>query len=463
VIWLALAAHAADRTVPPAVIPPEILALPSPEEHAIGDARVLLVRVPGARKVMVELIARRGSLDLAGWPTPATRTLGWGMDLASSAHDAEDLALAEDLHDVDLSSWVGQHSSGVDLTAPREDLAVGVGLLGELYREPALPGSELARYRRDTIRWLEGDAASDPRNVADQALAFAWFPADSPFGARPDLDAWAHVKRGPVAKLHDALLAAPLVFLVVGDVGWADVEPLLTPVAAGIGSVGDAEHDAPIAANTGLHVIAVDMPAADQATIRLRTNAPWRDDPDRVPATVLDFNLGGSFLSRLNSNLREEKGWTYGVDSWLLTGETRGHWTVSVDVPKEHCKDAIDEIAHELDDVVQTGLTGDEIASARNSIVSGWNDTLLTAPGAAGLYESLFYDRDTIEGATARMRRLDEVTVDETRRVAAKYFAADDARTWVVVGDRKAIEPQLAALGWAPVWITPSEAVLGSF
>jgi zinc protease len=465
VISLFLAsAFAADRAAPPAVVPPAPLAQPAPEVHQVGQTEVRFVPLPGARKVALTVILERGSLDLDGWPRPEGEALGDLLPVATETWDAPAMAELTSLHDVDVSSWVSYRYSGVRLSVPREELDQGLAVATEVLRSPALPKKDIALERRDTLRWLEHDAKLDPDAVADGALAYAWFPADHPFGARPDPKAWKKLKRGALASRHERLLAeAPTTVVVTGDLSWAELEPKLTALLGGVGVSGDAEPAPAFTPPSATRVVAVDMAGAEQTAIRLRVAAPLRGDADRETMSVVDFAVGGSFLSRLNSDLREEKGLTYGVHAGYTTEDTRAHWSVRVDVQGKDTGLALSTIAGHLDAVAKEGLRADEVAAARNSLLGGWNTALLTADTANAFYLRRFYEKESVEQGLERMRKYDAVTPEETRRVAEKWLGPSAPRTWVVVGDRATLEPQLQALGWTVEWITPEQAILGTF
>jgi zinc protease len=459
-----------DRSARPQVVAPSPMTYAEPEIRRLTDAiQVQYVRVEGARKVEVHVLHHRGGLDL---PEPGERpetlsaadqATGWLQDMATEAYPAQRLSETKSLHDVELTSWLGYRSSGVDLAVPAEELALGLELLGETLREPSFPAKEVRRYRRDMLRFYYYEGPTQPASVAANALSFSWYTPDHPYGARPDLEAWSHVSRADVLARHDRILReAPVTVLVVGDVDPDEVNPMLARFLD-MGSPGVQNAEPPLVPPGGQQRLAVDMPGTAQALLRLRTNAPLQPDVDRPTLRVLDFCLGGSFLSRLNKNLREDKGWTYGVSSTYGSNRVRGQWTVSVDVPLQHAAEAVREIEAELDRVVASGLTVEEISGARNSFVSGWNLAMLNAASAAAFYDDRLQAQETVVEARSRVDALAAVTPEETRRVAAAWLAADRARTWVVVGDRAGLEPELASLGWAVTWITATEAIQGEW
>lgn len=447
----------------PEVTPPTAFELSAPEIKQLGGVTVWYVPAKGYRKTQVQLILDRGVIDLDGKSTPAGDATGALWDYASLTQDADAVSELEDLYDLDVSSWISGQHAGLDLEVPNDELTRGLDLMRGLLRTPAFPKVEVKRYIRETRLYYTAEAPMSTRSVASSVLQFSWFPADHPYGTRPDLTALGALKPTALLDRHQRLLStAPMKLVVVSDQPWETLATALTPLVEGLGQPGAATPEPAFTPPTASRWIGVDMPGP-QATVRMRTAAPLRADPDRVAAHVLNFVVGGSFLSRLNSNLREEKGWTYGARSTLAVDDTVGTWTFGLDVKVEHVGETMTEIGKELDRVVAEGVRADEIVGARNSMVSGWNSTLETGVGAANFYSGLHIDDVSLAAERADVLALDGIRPEDTQRVAAKWLAPANPRVWVLVGDRAQIEPQLQKMGVTAEWLTPDQAVLGTF
>lgn len=453
-----------ERSSPPAVVPAAWIALDEPKVIDLGGGRTArYVRIPGVRKVGVSVTLHQGTYELAEWPTELAKGALNFADLATIGHDAESLSILRDVHDLELTSWIGQHAGGVQLLVPPEDLALGLDLLGDVLREPAFPAKEIKQQLRDQRLYYTVDAPTSLRAVSSSAMEYAWAPADHPYGARPDLK---DMKRLSSNKLLDQIAtwraSGPVTALVVGDVAWEDVEAGLKAALDGVGAAGDRAPELELPAPTETRVVAVDMPGQAQSALRLRYAAPSRDHADRVAFYATNWALGGHFLSRLNANLREDKGFTYGSGSSFRPAKHQGSVTVYVDVKVENTAAAIREIEKELGRLVSEGITAEEIDMARQASVSEWNGTRETANSARGFYASLVADDETVQTMRARGDQLEALTPEATQKVAAEWLG-EDPHVWVVVGDRAALEPQLESLGWTVEWVVPTDAVLGQF
>ena len=445
--------------------PPSRLDLAEPDVYELAPGvAVKLINVPGVRSVEVTTILHRGTQELAGGPTETAQALGALMDVATLKRDADALSLVQDLNEIAVYSWMGHHRGGVGLSCPKSELPLGVELMGEVLLTPAFPKADLKRNQRYRKLFYTVDGPSDAAASARAAMGFAWNPADHPYGARPVVKDITKVKTGDLVDLHrEWLEISPVTVLVVGDVTWEQVRPLLSKALDGIGAEGVQNPDLPIDPPTGQRVIAVERPGENQAKISLRTVAPSRDADDRVATEMTNWAFGGHFLSRLNRNLREDKGFTYGSRSRYFQAETRGFITVSVDVKVKNVEAAITEIQREIDALVTEGVTESELGASALEEISYWNGVLETAGTADGFYSSLFDDGESVADARSRGDAALEVSIADTIEVAKTWLASDKARVWVISGDPEKLRPQLDSLGFKVEWLKPEDAILGTF
>lgn len=454
-----------DRSGPPEVAPAAPLELPEPTTEALGDA-VTVHWLPGRGVYRAEVRVRvwGGSQAVDAWPSPRTTAAGWLMDGAAKRWSPEAVSTFESVHDLDVSSSMSHHWLAVDLDVTPAELDEGLDLLEALLRAPTFPGKELKRYQREQRLYAEVEAPASSRSVAGHALLYAWYPEAHPYGARKDLDGLDATRRRDVREAHAAALTAgPVDVVVVGEVDRDRLRARLTEILDGVGRPGERPlplETPPLAAPV---VIGVDMPGLEQTVLALRHAAPsWAAD-DSVAFEAVNFALGGAFLSRLNTNLREEKGYTYGIYSRYGPGAHDGTWSTRVEVAVDNTGAAIDEIRRELATMAGAGCTPEEIDAAYRDAVSGWNDTYEGAASVAGAYTGRLEAHRTVADELGRLRALAQVTPEQTQAAAARWFGDDALHVWVIVGDRSALEDDLAARGLRPQWIAPDAAILGAF
>ena len=454
-----------DRSGPPPVVAPEVLALDELTVHELTDAATAYhVRIPGVRKVKIAVVPRRGRASLTDTVGLESTAVGWLADTASQSIDASTFSELEDLHSVDVYSRIGYHMGAVGVEAPLHELDKALEMLTEIVRGASFPKTETKRWVLDQYQYLGVTGPSSQRGVAHAALAFAWFPADTPYGARLDPDVLADIEPARLERLYRKWLAeSPLQVMVVGDVAYEDVELRLKAIVDGLGTPGDPDPEVPFEVQAGQRVIAVDMPGQEQVAVRFRTQAPSYRHEDRVPLIAANYVLGGHFLSRLNANLREDKGWTYGSRSSYRVGEEWGTEDVSVAVQAENAAAVVREIEGELQRLVDDGVTEQELQLAYRRLVADWNGTRATADEAYSTYDVQLTYGISAEEARAVYQQIGELSPEQVQGAAARWLGPDEPRLWVLVGDRTKLEPHLEELGWSAEWLTPQQAILGSF
>jgi zinc protease len=456
-----------DRSKAPDVRPPEPLKLDDLERHELKPGlEVWHVRVPRVRQVRVELIWWQGGyVDLSPKAyDPAIGLVGSLWDVASETYDGDQLSVLGDTLELGVLASVGDHQSSVELNVPLEDLTLGLDVLADVVMHPTFPKRELKLNKENAERWWDVLGPTSPSSVAESALSYSWNAADHPYGWRTDPDAYLAVKPKELLAAHQRLISTgPVSILVVGDVDWATIEPELRSRFGELGAPGERARaiDAPMPNAT--RVLAIDMPKSEQALIRMRLPGPGRSHADRAGLSAASWALGGHFLARLNKNLREDKGWTYGVRAGYGAGEKRGSFSVAVDVPADKLAPAVTEIQRELSAVATGGANPDELASWWRASVADYNSTRGTSDTAYGFYYGLLDWEEGVEDQLAWLERIQATTPEVSTEVAGRWLGESAPRVWVVAGPRSALEPAFAELGWEAEWILPKDAILGRF
>ncbi|MFT7518105.1 MAG: zinc protease [Kiritimatiellia bacterium] len=452
-----------DRSAPPQVLPPSPLDLPSPDIHELSPGlNVHHLRIPGVRKAHVKVVFRRGALELHGGSNAVFTVTGLAWDQATLSTSADDLARLQDLHEVEVFSDGGLQAASVRCVTPVDNLPVGLGLLRQVLFEPKFRRKDIQQFRQRWQRWYLSEAPTRSDSITDSVLVHGWYPKGHPYASRPDLAGWRDVSRGDVLRTHARLIAeSPVDVMVVADLPWTELEPMLREALEGLGATGALPVAPVVDPPVKTRVIGVHLGATKQASIALRLPAPRFDDPDAAAMYAVDWALGGGFLSRLNSNLREEKGLTYGISSDYAAHIGRGSWTVRTQVKAEELGVAVKEIEREIDGVVSDGLTEQELADALAGRITRWNGTLASAHSASSVYGSMQRHRRSVAEVRERLDAIADVDLVEAQRVAARWFASDQPRLWVIVGDQKKLEPLLDELGWDVRWMPSELTVLG--
>jgi zinc protease len=194
-------------------------------------------------------------------------------------------------------------------------------------------------------------------------------------------------------------------------------------------------------------IFLIDKADAPQSSIRVGRIGIERRNPDYFPVTVMNLILGGGFY-RLDLNLREGKGWTYGARSTVESRRSPGPFYAGGEFVGQHTSDSVSEILKELASMRDADVTDVELARAKDQIIKSYPARFATRANVAAQLAELAVFGLPDSYLTDYTKKIAAVTKDDVRRVARKYLDPNHL-TIVVVGDRKTLSEPLAKL--APV------------
>jgi zinc protease len=434
---------------------------PSTERTVLGNGlRVIVTPMPGRALVAASLTLRAGAADESGSVGGATVLAARALTEGTEIRDAIELTEAAERLGASLHAEAGWDATSVGLDVPATRLAPALDLLAEVVRRPAFPPSEVERLRDERLTDLL-QAKADPRRRADEAYVSSIYAPSSPY----------HRPAGGTAETVGALGEAELraihvreyapdraALVVAGDV---DPDEVLR-IATGLFGDWRTREPVPGAAidDTGAidhrFVRVVHRPGAVQTEIRIGHPGLARRHPDFHALSVMSAILGGLFNSRLNMNLREEKGYTYGAGAGFDLRRGRGPFTARAAVNTEATVPALHEFLVELDRIREEPVTGAELAAARDYLVGVFPLRFETPGPVAGSLAGLFV-HDLPDDELARYRpAIEAVTTDDVQRVARAHIRPDVAAI-VLVGDHDQFGAALDAAAVGPVVVERDE------
>ncbi len=457
---------AVDPTVRPALGADPVFRAPTVERFTLSNGLpVLFVAKPGVPLAQIDLLVRSGATsDPDGLGGLATFTAD-AMDEGAGTLSALDLADAVDFLGVALTSQAGLESMAVRLHAPVSKLDEALPLMADVALRPTFAEAEIERLRASRLTAL-AQRRDEARSLASVAYDRALYGDASPYG-RSTAGTPASTRamtRDAVVRFHDAVVRpSNAALVVVGALDRAAITPTLERL---FGATAWPDRPAPPRATIPVPtqvarrtVVLVDKPGAAQTVVRIGRIGAARATPDYYALQVLNAILGGSFTSRLNQNLRETHGYTYGAGSRFDFRSAPGPFTASADVQTDVTGPALTEFFNELRGILQP-VPAAELSKATNYVALSFPEPFETTAGTAAMVGALFLDDlplDTYAGYTAGIRA---VTGADLARVARQ--AIDPERVAViVVGDRSAIEASVRALDLGPVEVLSVDDVLG--
>jgi zinc protease len=346
------------------------------------------------------------------------------------------------------SSW---DASNVSLSTLSKNLDAALDILADVVVHPAFADKDFGRVR-DNLLTAIARRTDSPPTVATLAFARLLYGTKHPYG-------WPMTgTEAPIEKMTPAELRAfydahyrpnNAALIVAGDTTEAALRGKLEAAFKLWRPKHVTAHKlpAPAPAANGTKIFLIDKPEAPQSSIRVGLVGIERTSPDYFPVTVMNLIFGGGFY-RLDLNLREGKGWTYGARSTFDSRRAPGPFYAGGEFVAPHSADSVAEILKELNAMRDADVTDAELARAKDQIIKSFPARFATrANVAAQLAELAIFDLPD-SYVTEYTRKVAAVTKDDVRRVARKYL--DPGRlTIVVVGDRKTNEGPLAKL--APV------------
>jgi zinc protease len=203
-------------------------------------------------------------------------------------------------------------------------------------------------------------------------------------------------------------------------------------------------------ATTHARVIVVDKPKAPQTAIRVAAIGAARSTPDYDAIEVMNMALGGLFSSRINMNLREDHGYTYGASSQFVFRRMPGPFAIGGGVRTDVTAPSVSEIFKEVRGMATKPLTGEELQMSKDSLARSVPANFETSDSAAStLAEIYIYDLG-LDYFSKYAERTEAVTAEQAAEAAKKYVQPDKLIV-IAVGDRATIEPALARLNLGPM------------
>ncbi len=452
-----------NRAAPPVASVAE-MSFPAVERTTLSNGiPVALARRTAVPTVLVSLNFDAG-ISADAQDTPGTQSVMLALlDEGTATRDAITMAEDQERLGARISAAAGLDSSAVSLAALVPNLAPSLTLMADVVRNPAFKPADVARVKDQQLAEI-AQAAASPRSLAVRTLAPLLFGPAHPYGVAGDGLGDA---RSVAALTPEALRAAHLKWLrpdlaritVVGNITMAELKPLLEAAYGTWLPPGAPRPVKPLDAAippARPRIVLIDRPGSGQSVIVAGRVLPLTGrDPGHEALDLANEVLGDGFLSRLNLDLREDKGWSYGVNSSVPSPLGPRTLTLLTPVQADKTGAAIKLLLADMKALPATRpVDAQELARVTDGNIRGLPNRFET--GAQVLGAIITNDRlgrpdDYYATLPARYRAINAAALDN----AAKAWLQPDSLTFVVVGDVRLVEPQLTGLGLA-VEIAPA-------
>jgi zinc protease len=381
------------------------------------------------------------------------------MSEGTKTRDGEALSNALQLLGTSVNVGIGSDSGAMGFVSTTGKFAPTLDILADMLVNSTFPAPALERIRAQRLVGLNA-AKAQPGAIARRVFPKIVYGTAHPFGQLTTEDTLKAITRDDVAAFAKAYFQpGRVVVIVTGDVtaaaAKATVDKALAAWAAG-GSKPTFSYPA-LPAKVPTTIYLVDKPGAAQSTFAIGNPGPPRSTPDYAALEVMNTLLGGMFQSRLNANIREEKGLSYGVSSGFAFGKGPGPFRAGGDIMSAKSDIALVEFMKELRGIAGSRpVTDEELTTSKSSLVQ-------SLPGMFGSVSSIGAAIGTIwaQGLPDDYyhqygKSISAVTKADLVRVANQYIDLDHLSI-VIVGDRAAIEGPLKATTIAPIVVLDIE------
>jgi zinc protease len=466
VLSLTVAAQQApDRSHPPANGPAPTLHLPAIQKQKLSNGLpVWIVELHKVPVAQVNLVVLSGTAEDPAAKFGVASLTAAMLEEGAGSKSSLEIADAVDFLGADLGAASGYDSSSVRLHVPVARLADALPIMGDIVERPTFPKDELDRQRQQRLtNILQG--RDDPSTIGAATYARVLYGQTHRFGT-PQFGTAATVKAMTPEDLKAFYATAyrpdNAVLLAVGDITAATIVPQLerTFGAWKAASAAKAAATLPDAAqHAARQIYLVDKPGAAQSQIRIGWIGVARSTPDYFPIQVMNTILGGSFSSRLNMNLREQHGYTYGASSQFDMRLSAGPFVAAAGVQTDKTADALKEFFNELNGILKP-VPAEELARAKNYVALRYPGTFETTGDISRRLEDAIVYRLPDDYFPKYVQNIQAVTAADVQRVAQKYIDPEKLAI-VIVGDRQKIEGPIKALNLAPINVITVDEVFG--
>jgi zinc protease len=450
-------AAAPDRSQPPAPGPIRTHPFPEVLERTVGGLRLLVSRRHELPLIGLRFVCAAGAdRDPLALPGLAG-FVGALLEEGTARRGSADLARAVEDVGGQLASRAEWNSTGISFGSLGRHLELGIELLAEIALEPAFDPQETERVRGLRLGELRR-RSNEPAYLATRALARALY-GDHVYGApllgtEQGLQAVTPEDCRSWWEAHRAAGRATLI--AVGDLDPAALADAVSSRFAGLAVGRPAEPLDTVDRNpprTEVHV--VDRPHAAQTELRVGQLGLPRDDPQRPALVLLNAVLGGKFTSRINLNLRERHGFTYGASSRQVDRLGRGPYVIHAAVDTEVAGRAVEEVLAELRRIREEPVPAEELEESRSYLLGVLPYTLQTLRGLAARLDEIALYGLPLDYFDRFPDRLRQVSSDQVLELARRLI--DPERLVIAAaGPAARLEPQLGAFGPVTVHREPS-------
>ncbi|MFQ6371191.1 M16 family metallopeptidase [Shewanella sp. YIC-542] len=443
-----------DRSVMPNATKAPVLTVPALWNGKLGNG-IGIMGTQSTETPTTELIIylngghRLAPLNKAGLASLTASVL----NESSARHSSEALAQALELLGSSVSFSAGEYQSVIRVSSLTENLDKTLAIVQERLLEPGLTEADFNRVKQQALQTLQ-HMASEPTYLADAGFSKLLFGSNNSLGVSSSgtLQTVASITLDDVKAFYASQYRAGNAQMVaVSDLSQQQLLGKLQPLSAWQGEATPMKPLGTLPAGNPGVVFMIDKPGAAQSVITIGKRAlPYDATGDFFKAYLMNYPLGGAFNSRINLNLREDKGYTYGARSFFSGGSELGRFEATASVRSDVTDKALVEFMKELERYHAKGMTAEELAFMRASISQSKALDYETPYQKAGFIRMLQKYQLPSDVTTQQDNIVSQIGLAQLNQLAKQWL--DPATMQIlVVGDQATVAPSLQALGYKVV------------
>jgi zinc protease len=447
------------RNETPKAGPPRPLQLATPASATLPNGLTLILNERrGLPIVSANLVIRTGSDSNPTDKSGLANFVAAMLDEGTATRNA--LQLADETARLGATLTTGSSMDATSITARSlsKNFAATLDLVADVALRPSFPADEIERQRASRLAQLV-QQRDNPGQVATQVASVALYGTRHPYGYT-ELGTEASVKAMSRQDMSDFwarnFVPNNAALVVAGDISMAQLRALAE------NAFSSWQRGAPVRPalrdpeTTNARVVIVDKPGSPQTELRVAWVGPARSNPDFLPLQVMNNELGGLFSSRINMNLREQHGYSYGARSGFAFRRNGGPFTIFAGVRTDATAPAVSEIFKEVEGMIAKPVTAEQLRKAKDALANSIPAAFETSQNAVNSFSNIFVYELGLDYYTGYARRVNAVTAAQALDVAKKYIVPGRLIV-IAVGDRAAIEADLRKLNLGPVEVRDAE------
>jgi zinc protease len=432
------------------------LQLATPTTATLPNGLTLILSEKHEVPIVAANLVFRGGSDSNPADKPGLANFAAAMlDEGTATRNA--LAIADQLAQLGASLGTGSSMDSMNVSARSlaKNFAATLDLVADVTLRPSFPADEIERQRAQRLGQLV-QQRDNPAALVGTIAMQAVYGARHPYGFA-EIGTEASVKAMTRADMQafwkERFVPNNAALVVAGDITMPELRALAEKAfgAWERGSPTRPQLGAP--ETTPARVVIVDKPGSPQTQLRVAAVGAERSSPDFRPLQVMNTVLGGSFSSRINMNLREEHGYTYGAQSQFTFRRAPGPFQVAAGIRTDVTGPAVSEVFKEVLRMAQSPMTADELQRAKDSMAYSLPGAFESSANAVNNFSNVFTYDLGLDYYSRYAAQVNAVTIQQTAAVAKKYLVSENMVV-IAVGDRSKIEIPLRELGLGPleVW-----------